>query len=280
MEIIDIIKDSFMFPANNLTALAIYIAITFVIGILAGIGAAVGALAANSGAFVIVAAIMFILALVVSFVLAGYEVDIVKTGIDLEDVAPSIDFKNDLVRGIKAIIVAIVYFIIPAIITLIVAFLTNVPGNVVNVMGYVNQTVANSNGTVVANTVLEMVPKDVMGNLVGSLSITLLIALVLFIIFSFFHYMANARLANTDSLGEALNIPEAFRDLSRIGYGKVIATVVLMVIIVSVIVSAITGILSFVYGKIPMLSILNIIVTPFLMFALNRANGLLYSDIA
>ncbi|WP_288267425.1 DUF4013 domain-containing protein [uncultured Methanobrevibacter sp.] len=276
MEIIDIIKDSFMFPANNLTALAIYIAITFVIGILAGIGAAVGALAANSGAFVIVAAIMFILALVVSFVLAGYEVDIVKTGIDLEDVAPSIDFKNDLVRGIKAIIVAIVYFIIPAIITLIVAFLTNVPGNVVNVMGYVNQTVANSNGTVVANTVLEMVPKDVMGNLVGSLSITLLIALVLFIIFSFFHYMANARLANTDSLGEALNIPEAFRDLSRIGYGKVIATVILMVIIVS----AITGILSFVYGKIPMLSILNIIVTPFLMFALNRANGLLYSDIA
>ena len=276
MEIIDIIKDSFMFPANNLTALAIYIAITFVIGILAGIGAAVGALAANSGAFVIVAAIMFILALVVSFVLAGYEVDIVKTGIDLEDVAPSIDFKNDLVRGIKAIIVAIVYFIIPAIITLIVAFLTNVPGNIVNVMGYVNQTVANSNGTVVANTVLEMVPKDVMGNLVGSLSITLLIALVLFIIFSFFHYMANARLANTDSLGEALNIPEAFRDISRIGYGKVIATVILMVIIVS----AITGILSFVYGKIPMLSILNIIVTPFLMFALNRANGLLYSDIA
>ena len=276
MEIIDIIKDSFMFPANNLTALAIYIAITFVIGILAGIGAAVGALAANSGAFVIVAAIMFILALVVSFVLAGYEVDIVKTGIDLEDVAPSIDFKNDLVRGIKAIIVAIVYFIIPAIITLIVAFLTNVPGNVVNVMGYVNQTVANSNGTVVANTVLEMVPKDVMGNLVGSLSITLLIALVLFIIFSFFHYMANARLANTDSLGEALNIPEAFKDLSRIGYGKVIATVILMVIIVS----AITGILSFVYGKIPMLSILNIIVSPFLMFAMNRANGLLYSDIA
>lgn len=276
MEIIDIIKDSFMFPANNLTALAIYIAITFVIGILAGIGAAVASFGVNSSVYLIVAAILLIIALVVAFVLAGYEVDIVKTGIDLEDVAPSIDFKNDLVRGIKAIIVAIVYFIIPAIITLIVAFLTNVPGNIVNVMGYVNQTVANTNGTVVANTVLEMVPKDVMGNLVGSLSITLLIALVLFIIFSFFHYMANARLANTDSLGEALNIPEAFKDLSRIGYGKVIATVILMVIIVSVI----TGILSFVYGKIPMLSILNIIVTPFLMFALNRANGLLYSDIA
>lgn len=276
MEITDIIKDSFMFPANNLTALAIYIAITFVIGILAAGGAAVGALGVNSGAFVIVAAILFILALVVAFVLAGYEVDIIKTGIDLEDEAPSIDFKNDLVRGIKAIIVAIVYFIIPAIITLIVAFLTNVPGNVVNVMGYVNQTVTNTNGTVVASTALEMVPKDVMGNLVGSISITLIIAFVLFIIFSFFQYMANARLANTDSLGEALNIPEAFRDLSRIGYGKVIATVVLMVIIVSVI----TGILSFVYGKIPMLSILNIIVTPFLMFALNRANGLLYSDIA
>ena len=276
MEIIDIIKDSFMFPANNLTALAIYIAITFVIGILAAGGAAVGALGVNSGAFVIVAAILFILALVVAFVLAGYEVDIIKTGIDLEDEAPSIDFKNDLVRGIKAIIVVIVYYIIPAIITMIVAFLTNVPGNVVNVMGYVNQAAANTNGTVVASSALEMVPKDVMSSLVGSISITLIIAFVLFVIFSFFQYMANARLANTDSLGEALNIPEAFRDLSRIGIGKVIATVILMAIIVSVI----TGILSFVYGKIPILSILNIIVSPFLMFAMNRANGLLYSDIA
>lgn len=276
MEIMEIIKDSFTFPVNNLKALAIYIAITFVAGLIIAGGIITSLFGVNGAAYGIVSIILFIIALIIGFILSGYEIDIIKTGINKDEAAPSIDFKGDLVRGIKALIVTIVYFIIPAIITLIVAFLTNVPGNIVNVTGYLNQTVANTNGTVVASSTIDMIPKDVLANLVGSVSITILIAVILFIIFSFIQYMANARLANTDSLGEALNIPEAFRDISRIGYGKVIATVLLIIIIVAVI----TGILSYVYQQIPVLAILNIVVTPFLMFAMNRANGLLYSDIA
>ena len=276
MEITDIIKESFIFPANNLKALAIYIAITFVMGILiaGGIFSALGI--QNSALYGILSFILFIIAVLVGFILSGYEIDIIKTGIDLEDLAPDFDWKADLIRGIKAIIVAIVYFIIPAIITLIVAFITNVPGNFVNVVQYVNQTAVNANGTVVANSVLEMVPDSVMSGLVGSISITLLVAAVLFIIFSFIQVMANSRLANTDSLGEALNIPEAVKDISRIGVGKVLATLIL-VFIVSLVIGAI---LSAVYQQVPQLSILNIIVTPYLMFFTNRATGLLYSDIA
>lgn len=276
MEIMEIIKDSFTYPVNNFKALAIYIVITFVIGLFIAGGAIVSIFSVNSAAYLIVSAILFIIAILIGFVLAGYEIDIIKTGVNLEDMAPSIDFKNDLIRGIKAIIVAIVYFIIPAIITIIVAFLTNVPGNIVNLTGYFNETVANTNGTVVASSAAEMIPQDVMANLVGSISITILISVILFILFSFIQYMANARLANTDSLAEALNIPEAFRDISRIGYGKVIATIILVIIITVLI----TGILSYVYQQVPALSIINIVVTPFLMFAMNRANGLLYSDIA
>ncbi len=276
MEITEIIKESFIFPANNLKALAIYIAITFVMGILVagGIFSALGI--QNSALYGILSFILFIIAVLVGFILSGYEIDIIKTGIDLEDLAPDFDWKADLIRGIKAIIVAIVYFIIPAIITLIVAFITNVPGNFLNVAQYVNQTAVNANGTVVANSVLEMVPKSVMSGLVGSISITLLVAAVLFIIFSFIQVMANSRLANTDSLGEALNIPEAVKDISRIGVGKVLATLIL-VFIVSLVIGAI---LSAVYQQVPQLSILNIIVTPYLMFFTNRATGLLYSDIA
>lgn len=276
MEITEIIKESFIFPANNLKALAIYIAITFVMGILVagGIFSALGI--QNSALYGILSFILFIIAVLVGFILSGYEIDIIKTGIDLEDLAPDFDWKADLIRGIKAIIVAIVYFIIPAIITLIVAFITNVPGNFVNVVQYVNQTAVNANGTVVANSVLEMVPDSVMSGLVGSISITLLVAAVLFIIFSFIQVMANSRLANTDSLGEALNIPEAVKDISRIGVGKVLATLIL-VFIVSLVIGAI---LSAVYQQVPQLSILNIIVTPYLMFFTNRATGLLYSDIA
>ena len=276
MEITEIIKESFIFPANNLKALAIYIAITFVMGILVagGIFSALGI--QNSALYGILSFILFIIAVLVGFILSGYEIDIIKTGIDLEDLAPDFDWKADLIRGIKAIIVAIVYFIIPAIITLIVAFITNVPGNFLNVAQYVNQTAVNANGTVVANSLLEMVPDSVMSGLVGSISITLLVAAVLFIIFSFIQVMANSRLANTDSLGEALNIPEAVKDISRIGVGKVLATLIL-VFIVSLVIGAI---LSAVYQQVPQLSILNIIVTPYLMFFTNRATGLLYSDIA
>lgn len=276
MEITEIIKDSLMFPANNLKALAIYIAITFVMGILVagGIFSALGI--QNSALYGILSFILFIIAILVGFILSGYEIDIIKTGIEFEDLAPDFDWKADLIRGIKAIIVAIVYFIIPAIITLIVAFITNVPGNIVNVTQYINQTAVNANGTVVANSVLEMVPESVMSGLVGSITITLLVAAVLFIIFSFIQVMANSRLANTDSLGEALNIPEAIKDISRIGVGKVIATIILVFIVALVI----NAILSAVYQQVPQLSILNIIVTPYIMFFTNRATGLLYSDIA
>ena len=276
MEITEIIKDSLMFPANNLKALAIYIAITFVVGILVagGIFSALGI--QNSALYGILSFILFIIAILVGFILSGYEIDIIKTGIEFEDLAPDFDWKADLIRGIKAIIVAIVYFIIPAIITLIVAFITNVPGNIVNMTQYINQTAVNANGTVVANSVLEMVPESVMSGLVGSITITLLVAAVLFIIFSFIQVMANSRLANTDSLGEALNIPEAVKDISRIGVGKVLATLILVFIVALVI----NAILSAVYQQVPQLSILNIIVTPYLMFFTNRATGLLYSDIA
>ena len=277
MEITDIIKESFIFPANNLKALAIYIAITFVMGILiaGGIFSALGI--QNSALYGILSFILFIIAVLVGFILSGYEIDIIKTGIDLEDLAPDFDWKADLIRGIKAIIVAIVYFIIPAIITLIVAFITNVPGNLTAAVQYINQAAATTNGTAVAGgSALQTVPQNVMSGVVGSLSITLLIGFVLFLIFTFVQVMANSRLANTDSLGEALNIPEAFKDIKRIGIGKVLATIILTVIIIAVI----SGILSAVYQQIPQLSILNIIVTPYLMFFANRATGLLYSDIA
>lgn len=276
MEIKEIIMDSFQFPANNLKALAIYIAITFVVGILAvgGIFSLVGI--GNSGLYAVFSFILFILAVIVGFILAGYEIDIIKTGIDLEDLAPDFDWKNDLIRGIKAIIVAIVYFIIPAIITVIVAFITNVPGNFVNMIGYMNETAVNTNGTVVAGSALEMVPQEVISGVIGSVSITILIAAILFIIFSFIQYMANSRLANTDSLGDALNIPEAFKDIQRIGVGKVVATIVLLIIIIAVI----NAILGAFYQYVPQLAILNVIVTPYLMFVTNRATGLLYSDIA
>ena len=276
MEIKEIIKDSLMFPANNIKALAIYIVITFVLGFLLAGMTAFSVLSFNQGFYAIFAAILLISSIVVGFILAGYEIDIIKTGIRLEDVAPDFILKDDAIRGIKAVIVAIIYFIIPAVVTSIIAVFTNVPGQLVNISQYVSQTAVNTNGTVVASTTLDMVPPNVMAGLVGSLSITFIVAVILFVIFSFFQYVANARLANTDSIANALNILEAFRDLKKIGIGNVVAVVIIMLIINVVI----NGIIIAIAQQIPQISIISIIVTPFIMFAMNRANGLLYSDIA
>lgn len=278
MEILDIIKDAFIFPTNNLEKLAIYIVITFVVGLLFGGGVVLAALSTMDASYLaIIGAILFILGIILALIISGYQLGILKSGIDLNDEAPSFDWKNDLINGIKLLVVSIVYFIIPAIIVLIVGLITNVPGNLANLIN--EAAVAPANATAMANSTglsINAVSQSTISAFGTSIAITAMVAFVLFIIFAFIQTMGQARLANTGSLGEALNIPEAAKDITRIGIGKVIAVVLLVVVIVAVI----NAILGYLYGQVSQLSILSIIVTPYLAFFTERASGLLYSDIA
>ena len=279
METMDIIKEAFLFPSQNLEKLAIYIVITFVVGILIGGGVILTAFGAYGGEFiyVILSLILIIIGIIVSFIISGYQLGILKSGIDQVPEAPSFDWKNDLINGIKMLIVSIVYFIIPMIITLIIALITNIPGQFIDL--FEQAAVAPANVTAATNAtapVVSGVSDAAMAALGTSIAITAIIAAVLFIIFAFLHTMGESRLANTGSLGEALNIPEAFKDITRIGVGKVVAVIILMIVVVSVI----SGILGYIYGQVPQLSILSVIVTPYLTFFAQRATGLLYSDIA
>ena len=278
MEIMDIIKEAFIFPSNNLEKLAIYIVLTFVLGLIVA-GGVITTVAGvnNSSVYLILAAILFIISIIVALIISGYQLAILKSGIDLDDEAPSFDWKNDLITGIKLIIVNIVYMIIPVIIVGIVALITNVPGNMVKAS---QEVAANSaNVTAIANStapVVANISDATAAAFASSFAITAIVGLILVIIFAFFLTMGQSRLANTGSLGEALNIPEAARDISRIGVGKVIAVVLLIIVVIGVI----QAILGYVYGQVPQLSLLSIIVTPYLAFFSQRAYGLLYSDIA
>ena len=275
MEIMDIIKEAFIFPSQNLEKLVIYILLTFVVGILVagGIFSAVFG-AVNNSAYLIITFILAIAAIAVSLVISGYQVGILKSGIDQVEDAPSFDWKNDLVTGILLLVVSIVYFIIPIVIIAIVALITNIPGQIIDVSQQI--ALAPANTTAAGVSVFSTVSESALASLGTSIAITSIIGIVLIIIFAFLYTMGEARLANTDDLGEALNIPESFRDISRIGFGKVLGVVLLMVIIIAVI----QAILGYLYGQVPALSILSIIVTPYLTFASQRATGLLYSDIA
>ena len=105
--------------------------------------------------------------------------------------------------------------------------------------------------------------------------ILLILSIILIIVFALANFMAKCRLAKTDSLGDALAIGEAIGDISRVGLGKLIATVVVIVVIV-VIVAIILALISNWNSTIG--SVLLGIFSVYFVFFYNRAIGLLYSD--
>lgn len=274
MELMEIIKESFVFPSTDWAKLAIYIVLTLVIGILFSLGFFFAAAGSYNIPISILGILILIGAFILAFILSGYIISIIKSGIERDDAVPEFSWKADLVSGIKYVVVTIVYFIIPAIITLLVGWATNLFGLSADIVTKMAQAsmIAPANTTLL---VTDVIPQSQLVSLGTAITITGIVAVVLFLIFSFIQTMAGARLAKTDSLGYALNIPEAFKDIGRIGWGKVIATIVLIFIIVIVINGIISGINNVING----FSILSIIVTPYMGFFTARATGLLYSDI-
>lgn len=102
-----------------------------------------------------------------------------------------------------------------------------------------------------------------------------IISIILVIIFALANFMAKCRLAKTDSLGEALAIGEAIGDISRVGLGKIIATV-LVIIIILVIAAFVIGLISNLNNAIG--SIILGIFAAYFVFFYNRAIGLLYAE--
>ena len=107
--------------------------------------------------------------------------------------------------------------------------------------------------------------------------ILLIISLILVIVFALANFMAKCRLAKTDNLGDALAIGEAIGDISRVGLGKIIATV-LVIFIVLVIVAFIIAFIANWNSTIG--SVLLGIFSVYFVFFYNRAIGLLYSEAA
>ena len=276
MQIMEIIKESMVFPSKDLAKLAIYIVFTIVAAILSFAGITFIALGiADNAIWAVLGIILLIAGLILGFIILGYQISIVNTGIEHAESAPEFNWKGNLITGIKYLVVNIVYYIIPAIVVLIVAWITNIFGQASDIFYKMFEAsmTAPANTTVVFT---DVVPQSQIIALGNAMIIVGVVAFVMFVIFAIIQTMAQARLAKTDSLGHALNIPDAFRDIGRIGYGKVIAVILLVFIIVIVINAIITGLNSYING----FSILSIIVTPYLIFFTARATGLLYSDIA
>lgn len=236
MELGEILSDALVYPLQNIKALLIYVVLGIILGIVVGgtiLGMAAGSEIHNILAVLGSGIIGIIVAIILGFFITGYELDIVKYGIERSRAAPGLDFVRQFINGFKYLIVCIVYMIVPMILSAIFAFIFS---------GWLS-------------TVLSVI-----------ISIVFTLALI----------MGQCRLAQTEDLGYALSIGEAIGDISRVGFGKLIAFI-LIVAVIMIVLLLIVGLINNLNSTIGgiLLGILGV----YLTFFSARATGLLYSGV-
>ena len=277
MKMTEIIKDAFQFPSRHTGRYAIYLLLSVLIVLFAFGGLLTYAFGILDSENYLTGGMYFLIALIIGILIEGYHLKVIKSGINREDNLPSFELFNDFMTGFDNFVVLLAYYLIPAIIVLLVAFDTNLFVKAIDVgreflLQLFNVYIMGDS----VNTAVDAL-SIVLSNFLGSLVVTITVALVLFVIFSFLRGMGEARLAATGSLKEALNIFESAKDLKRIG----IARVVIVIALVLVIIIGIELILSLILGNYSfILSTFSIVITPYFVLVLQSALGLLYSDIA
>ena len=112
--------------------------------------------------------------------------------------------------------------------------------------------------------------------IVGSLGIWVVFAVIIFILFGIFELVAQARFAISNSIKDALTIGEVFAEVKRIGILKIILFSIVVWILLFVY-AALLGIVTVV----PVIGtvLTDIILGAFVFIFFNYGIGLLYSDI-
>jgi hypothetical protein len=124
MELGEIISDALVYPFHNIKAFVIYIILGVILGIAVGgtVAAIIVGVQANNVLAVVGSGIIgIVIALLLGFMIAGYELDIMKYGIERDPGSPGIDFFRQFINGVKFLVVYLVYMIIPIIISAILA---------------------------------------------------------------------------------------------------------------------------------------------------------------
>ena len=273
MNLTEIIKNAFIFPSKNLETLSIFAILTLLSGAFLFQGIVTFIFGIIDIWNFVIGGIYIAISIIMGLITRRISIQCIKSGIDLEEKMPDFNWFQSFGTGFSKVIITIFYFIIPTMIVIFIALLTNIIGNIEYLIQALVLQAPNlimSSSDVVTDAIYSAALP-----LFLSLAITISLGLIIFLIFSFFQAMGEARLAHTGSLKQALNIYGSAKDISRIGVGKVIVLSVLLFIIVCII----EAILAVIFDHLLVLSILTIITTPYLTLFGQRALGLLYSDI-
>ena len=236
MSLGEIFSDAIKYPFSDITNFLI----VGVLALLASLSSVIASFGVESTAILAIASII---GFIFTLVLSGYSVDVIKKGIESSNDFPIIDLKANLINGIKAIIIGIVYMIIPIIIAIALMAIFGVIGAGID-------------------------------HAVASLGIASIIVFIIFILFGIFEMIGLARFANTGELGEALNFGAVFEDVKRIGILNIIAFIVVLIII-----AIIASIIMSLFAFIPYIGVIivTVLAGAFMTLFANKALGLLYA---
>jgi hypothetical protein len=217
--------------------------------------------------------ILTLVTLIVSFVVLGYSVEVIKGGTEGDETLPEFDYVKQFVMGIKALILDIIYFIIPLVIVIIVASASGLFSSFTNIVYASVDAMANDANNL--TMVMAAIPKSTITTFTNALTVTLIVAIILFIIFSLMSFTGLVRFAKTGSGTEGLRFREIIKDMSKIGLLKIIVTLIVIYIIALA--------LSFVIGLIGLIPYIGVFISifvgvPFIILFLYRAIGLLYAE--
>lgn len=277
MNITEIIKDAFLFPSKNMERFAVYL----VLSVLMTVFILGGTLVYPWGFFNVdnyaIGGIYLVIALVIGFFISGYHLKVIKSGIELDDEVPVFELGENFLGGFEITIISVFYFIIQAFIIAVAVLATNVFGNAIATVQEIRLQIFNVFFMVNSADIAVDAISNAVFNFIISLAITIAVALIVFLIFSILQSASQARLANTDSLKDALDIFEALKDIKRIGIVKVL----LLVLLVLVIIAVMATIFIILFNYLPLaVSVIYIILVPYIALAIQRLIGLAYSDIA
>lgn len=217
-----------------------------------------------------------IISLVANIILLGYGLSVVKHGIELEDTIPDFDWATNIVDGIKYIVVTFVYLIIPTIITFVVGFALGAGPLVTIFSKETMNSLSNANTSSQVTQAFSSVPQEAWTGLILAISVTMAVAIILFVIFGLFLEIGICRLAKYGNLGEAFSFGQIWEDLKEIGILKVLGFLIVLSIIASII-GVVIGFIS----AIPFIGVIvgALVGKSFLLLFSNRAVGLLYSEV-
>ena len=243
MEIGDILSKSFKYPLNNGTQF-MKVAVLYLLLIVPIFFSILMIIFANSSAILVSAIITIICYLIFALIMGGYFLSVMKEGISSSNLMPEYDFSKNIVDSLKVWVLGLLFSLIPGIIIGILLLIVTKFGSSETVFG-------------------------------GIICIAF-IALILEIIFCMLLSISLLRLANYDSLSEALNFSAIKEDLKAIGIGNLIVLLVVLGII--------SGAILFITGFLIFIPIVGIIIyvmfiVPYTYLAVCYGLGLMYSEI-